>query len=1050
MRKRNIFRIVFAITLLVALLFTSIIIPPNTIGAATLPSVETRPATSISNTAAMLNARIVSNGGSDIIERRFSWGKTPSCSDGWTSVVGVSGDYFAYYLSGLNPSNIYYFQAWAKNSIGWANGAAIPFTTQGTALQFNSLTPSTITRSDPTYDANLSASGANFYNVNRVTFTWSGPDSDTDIWDKGDSDWNSKVTLISDSQMTLRPRVLYNESGTQPQTWTWTVTLRDTTGATASRSFTVTYIPPQTPTPTPTPSNATNGIDTATDVSGIVDCLRGKGILFVGRYFSTYDWKVIKKEEAQKISGADIYIVSIWQESANYPEYFSYNQGKSDGKNAFKYSAEIGQTPNTPVYFAVDFDATSEHKQRILDYFRGVKDGYGEYLKEYGINYKIGVYGSYWVLNWLKEQGIATYFYQAYASGWSGGENNNPWPDYDIRQVTTPQTLCGIEVDHDDASSEFGGWRFTTGQASVAKLVITSPLEITPQKASYCVQEIITAKFTIENEGTVPITFDVLTVGGRDPDGKVVDFDPEESITLNSNASINYIGDLRLPEKPGTYHFFCAYYIENPTPEEKKLLDENNWNTTIELGEGLTDEDRPKDINVNDCPILQPVPDKARGGIIIPREMFPEGNGAYIPIHVPDVTDDSNVIKEDSHWKTIKEIKETKVDFDWAKLIASFGAEGGDAPGVAAVGVMAGIFRAVHEAISVVDLKITIQTNSEENLRAIIQMGDPNSTSFMRSYAGEGYVDMAAESFWMIRAAFSESIAEVLDLEPDDFPSVYYTMVLKIDRSHKNDEYIGYISFSQDNKIVLTPKIYPEDELKILRIHEIIIPWKLETIIDLTGSGFISLTESTLDDVGSKTILEMLAPIYSMYESGIIIQEKSPGELRVYDSLGRVTGLVNAEIREEIPDSFYYDKSKAVVIFSPTDSYRYEIAGTSEGNYGIEVTSVQSEATSTFTLMDVSTSTGTVHQYTIDWDALSQGGKGVTMKIDSDGDGTFEETRYMSATSEQRIPTWVWIAIGAVVTLVALTLGIIVRNAKMKPASQVEKNEEQKKGKPDS
>ncbi|RKY71241.1 MAG: hypothetical protein DRQ24_07780, partial [Candidatus Latescibacterota bacterium] len=214
------------------------------------------------------------------------------------------------------------------------------------------------------------------------------------------------------------------------------------------------------------------GIDTNRNVSNAVDCLKNKGIQFVGRYFAVpHTQKVITNDEAQKISDAGMYIVSIWQTTANYPEYFSYNQGKSDGKNAFKYAAEIGQTPNTPVYFAVDFDATLEHKQRILDYFGGVKDGYEEYLEEHHIPYKIGVYGSYWVLNWLKEQGIATYFYQAYAPGWSGGENKNPWPDYNIRQIkcSLPSQriyLCGIEIDYDIGTSDFGGWRYGSSPLS--------------------------------------------------------------------------------------------------------------------------------------------------------------------------------------------------------------------------------------------------------------------------------------------------------------------------------------------------------------------------------------------------------------------------------------------------------------------------------------------------------------------------------------------------------------------------------------------------------
>jgi PKD repeat protein len=111
------------------------------------------------------------------------------------------------------------------------------------SLTFTDLYPSTITTSKSTYQATLSASGSNFYNVNQITFSWSGPDSGSMTWNKGDSNWNAAVTINSDSFMTLWPTVLYNASSTHSETWNWTVTLKDDSGATASQSFTVTYNP---------------------------------------------------------------------------------------------------------------------------------------------------------------------------------------------------------------------------------------------------------------------------------------------------------------------------------------------------------------------------------------------------------------------------------------------------------------------------------------------------------------------------------------------------------------------------------------------------------------------------------------------------------------------------------------------------------------------------------------------------------------------------------------------------------------------------------------
>ena len=113
----------------------------------------------------------------------------------------------------------------------------------------------------------------------------------------------------------------------------------------------------------------------------------------------------------------------------------------------------------------------------------------------------------------------------------------------------------------------------------VAKPVLTYPLKITPEKDKYYVGDTIRVEFTVKNVGGAPITLDKLLVGGRFNDGKLPngefpDFTPQ-STTLPPNGQYRYNGTLTLTQ-PGNYQFFIAYYIENPTPEEKELLDENN------------------------------------------------------------------------------------------------------------------------------------------------------------------------------------------------------------------------------------------------------------------------------------------------------------------------------------------------------------------------------------------------------------------------------------------------------------------------------------------
>jgi hypothetical protein len=128
----------------------------------------------------------------------------------------------------------------------------------------------------------------------------------------------------------------------------------------------------------------------------------------------------------------------------------------------------------------------------------------------------------------------------------------------------------------------------------------------------------------------------------------------------------------------------------------------------------------------------------------------------------------------------------------------------------------------------------------------------------------------------------------------------------------------------------------------------------------------------------------------------------SSAYLQVYDSKGRVTGLIQGEAREEIPNSIYSDEEKAVIILLPTDSYHYKVVGEEDGTYGLQVfsggregtaaLSGEGEETISFAVEDFPITKDEVHQYTVDWDAFAQDGSGVTRQIDSNGDGRFEQT----------------------------------------------------------
>jgi len=127
--------------------------------------------------------------------------------------------------------------------------------------------------------------------------------------------------------------------------------------------------------------------------------------------------------------------------------------------------------------------------------------------------------------------------------------------------------------------------------------------------------------------------------------------------------------------------------------------------------------------------------------------------------------------------------------------------------------------------------------------------------------------------------------------------------------------------------------------------------------------------------------------------------KKAKSEFRIYDSQGRVTGMVNGEIKEEIPHSVYFSEYKEgwktlpeeIMIFEPNDNYTYELFGLTKGNYDLEPSSNYEGRKIYFDAKNIPISPGETHQYHFDWKVLVEGKEGATILIDEDNDGLFEK-----------------------------------------------------------
>jgi hypothetical protein len=128
----------------------------------------------------------------------------------------------------------------------------------------------------------------------------------------------------------------------------------------------------------------------------------------------------------------------------------------------------------------------------------------------------------------------------------------------------------------------------------------------------------------------------------------------------------------------------------------------------------------------------------------------------------------------------------------------------------------------------------------------------------------------------------------------------------------------------------------------------------------------------------------------------------SPVDIIVTDPSGHtISKQVN-----DIPQATYTeadldgdgDLDKLVLIVNPIGGdYVVTLNGTDAGAYDMISEIFTPQRVVNLNATDIPVSLGTTHQYTIDWDTLSQGGEGVTVQADSDGDGAYEHTFFSDA-----------------------------------------------------
>jgi hypothetical protein len=190
------------------------------------------------------------------------------------------------------------------------------------------------------------------------------------------------------------------------------------------------------------------GFDCATPLTqDIATAFVNDGNVFVARYLTPSGWKKLTRSEAEIITAAGLQIVSVFETTANRAAGGAPN-GHTDGALALSLAQELGQPVGSTIYFAVDFDTNSFDV--ISAYLRAAST--------HIVGYDTGVYGSYGVVEAMKDSGACSKFWQTYA--WSRGNKSESINIYQYDCGPTGQGFekNGIGVDLDESFGNEGWW----------------------------------------------------------------------------------------------------------------------------------------------------------------------------------------------------------------------------------------------------------------------------------------------------------------------------------------------------------------------------------------------------------------------------------------------------------------------------------------------------------------------------------------------------------------------------------------------------------------
>lgn len=153
----------------------------------------------------------------------------------------------------------------------------------------------------------------------------------------------------------------------------------------------------------------------------------------------------------------------------------------------------------------------------------------------------------------------------------------------------------------------------------------------------------------------------------------------------------------------------------------------------------------------------------------------------------------------------------------------------------------------------------------------------------------------------------------------------------------------------------------------------------------------------------------LIDKFYEASDHSVYVALNSPGDLSVTDEKGRKVGVVDGEIKNEIPFASYNPNTRSIKIFFPQGSLVYKVTGTRAGKYSLTTTVTEDGRATQYAARGIPMLPKAVHTYSV---SGSKSKPSLKLEVDRSGTGKVDRTitaetvltgdQYMNeATSEE-------------------------------------------------